>query len=73
MPAVRAIYRENRNKDGVTYAIEVYAVPGGIFGKFTCPICDLTVVTSGASPNDTEALRATLIAVDAHHEAKHAP
>jgi len=69
----RAIYRENRIKDGVKYAIEVYAVPGGIYAKFTCPVCNETIVTGGSDPTDTEALRAILISVDAHHSAKHTP
>jgi hypothetical protein len=73
MPLGRAIYRENRVRDGVTYEVVVYAMPGGVYGTYRCPICDLTEVNGIMSPNDAEALRMTLLGVDEHHAAKHQP
>jgi hypothetical protein len=69
----RAIYRENRIIDTVTYELVVYAMPGGVYGTFRCPVCGLTEVNAVLSPTDVDALRATLHAVDAHHATKHRP
>ena len=73
MPLGRAIYRENRVRDGVAYEVIVYAMPGGVYGTFKCPLCDLTEVNGILSPTDDEALRMTLMSLDGHHGAKHPP
>jgi hypothetical protein len=46
-------------------------MPGGLYGTFKCPICDLIELNATLSPTNTDALRATLLGVDAHHAAKH--
>jgi hypothetical protein len=73
MPSGRAVYRENRYRDGVTYELEVYAVDGGLYGAFTCPLCGTTEVNAVLSGTQAEALRQTLFSLDSHHTAKHAP
>lgn len=71
MPLGRAIYRENRAIDNVVYEVVVYAMPGGVYGTYRCPICDLTEVNATLSPTDGDALRDTLTAIDKHHAEKH--
>jgi hypothetical protein len=73
MPLGRIIYRENRIIDCVVYELVVYAIPGGIYGTYRCPVCDWTEVNPILSPTDSDALRATLMSVDGHHAAKHKP
>ena len=69
----RAVYRENRFRDGVTYALEVYSVDGGLYGAFSCPVCGMTEVNAILSATQAEALRQTLVSLDAHHADRHAP
>jgi hypothetical protein len=73
MPPGRAVYRENRFRDGVGYVLEVYAVDGGLYGAFTCPICGTTDVNAILSARQAEAIAQTVVSLDAHHADCHAP
>ena len=73
MPQDRAVYRENRLRDGVTYVLEVYSVDGGLYGAFTCPLCGTNEVNAVLSATQADALRQTLFSLDSHHAAKHLP
>lgn len=72
MPTGRAVYRENRLRDGVTYVLEAYAVDGGLYGAFTCQVCGTTEVNAVLSSTQAEALRQTFFSLDSHHSANHA-
>ncbi|MEX2139943.1 MAG: hypothetical protein WD894_11820 [Pirellulales bacterium] len=67
----RAVYRENRLRDGVTYELVVYAMAGGLYGTLTCPVCGTTEVNSALSATEAEALNHTISAIDSHHPANH--
>jgi hypothetical protein len=73
MPTDRAVYRENRMRDGVMYVLEVHAVDGGLYGAFLCPICGTTEVNAVLSATQAEALKQTLFSLDSHHATRHAP
>ena len=62
----------NRYRDGKTYELEVYAVDGGLYGAFICPICGTTEVNAVLSSSQAEALRQNLFSLDSHQAAKHA-
>jgi hypothetical protein len=68
----RAVYRENRFRDGVTYELAVFAVEGGLYGVFTCPDCGQTEFSAALIPSPAEAIQQALLAVDSHHSANHA-
>jgi hypothetical protein len=72
MPSGRAVYRENRLRDGVTYELVVYSMAGGLYGTFTCPACNMTEVNSLLSATEAEAIRTTEADIDSHHWANHA-
>jgi hypothetical protein len=72
MPTGRAVYRENRFRDGVTYVLEVNAVDGGLYGAFTCRVCGMTEVNAILSATQAEAIGQTLVSLDAHHMDRHA-
>ena len=73
MPSGRAVHRENRFRDGVTYELVVYSIAGGLYGTFTCHACDITEVNSVLSGTEAEVITRTLAAIDSHHSANHAP
>ena len=73
MPTGRAVYRENRLRDGVAYVLEVNAVDGGLYGAFTCPVCNTAEVNAMLSATQSEALGQTIVSLDAHHTEHHAP
>ncbi len=69
----RPVYRENRYRDGTTYALTVFADEEGFYGVFTCPNCDRTEMNATLSDSLREAIQQTLLTLDAHHSANHLP
>ena len=71
MPAGRAVFRETQGRDGVAYELVVYSTGGGLYGAFTCPVCELTEVNPLLSGTQAEAITRTLAAIESHHAAHH--
>ena len=42
----RLVYRENRYRDGTTYALTVFTGDDGFYGVFTCPNCERTELSA---------------------------
>jgi hypothetical protein len=71
MPLGRIIRRESRVIDGVAYEVVAYAMPGGVYGTFSCPFCGVTEISAMLGPNEENVLRETRAGVDSHHAERH--
>ena len=69
----RLVYRENRYRDGTTYALTVFTGDDGFYGVFTCPNCERTELSTTLSESLREAIQQALLTLDAHHSANHLP
>ena len=69
--AERAVYRENRFRDGMTYELTVFSVEDGLYGVFTCPVCGTMEFNAALVNSPAQAIQQTLIGVDLHHAALH--